>query len=266
MYFILTCHLITAEFSTHFSGKPCLSQPNIRTKRNANGQTNMHSLKIVATSILLAGCISESYAESKFYAGLEHRHDSINGNLSAGLNAEILNGDTIHTQHYESSEIQPKSYNSWGIYLGYEFRPNVSVEAGYSQSNNQKKYFDDPNVGLSHGIGEVQLKHLSIDLLGKYNLKKYDKISLIGSLGISSREVDSYVQYETGGGCINEMNCNANVTNKDSDSSTNTRLQYGVGFQYSLGKSASTRLMLKQRINDPAESSYALSLGAQYHF
>ncbi|AWF79476.1 hypothetical protein BTJ40_00765 [Microbulbifer sp. A4B17] len=226
----------------------------------------MNLLKLMTTSILLVGTISESYATSSFYVGLEHRYDSIDGNLTTSINTVTLAGDMRYSQQYQSSEILATSYGSWGAYLGYEFYPGFSIEAGYSQSKNEKEYFTNSTIGLLDGVSEAQLKHLRIDLLGKYTFKNYNNLSLIGNLGVISREAESQVQYETEGGCINEVSCNPNVITKDSDSNRSTRPQYGVGLQYNLSKNTSTRFMIKGILNDPADSSYSASLGAQYHF
>ncbi|BBM01147.1 porin [Microbulbifer sp. GL-2] len=226
----------------------------------------MNLLKLMTASILLVGTASESYANSNFYVGLEHRYDSIDGNLTPSINAVTLSGDMKFSQQYQSSEILATSYSSWGAYLGYEFHPNFSIEAGYSQSEDEKEHFSDSAIGLLDGVSEAQLKYLRIDFLGRYTFKNYNNLSLIGSLGVISREVEAHVQYETGGGCINEVSCNPNLITKDSDSARSTRPQYGVGLQYNLSKNTSTRFMIKGLLNDPADSSHSASLGAQYHF
>ena len=229
----------------------------------------MYLLKIMAISIILTGITSKSYADSKVYVGAEYLYNSIKGNLTDDINVETLAGDIRFSHQYESSEIQSRSYNSGGIYLGYEFYPNFFIEAGYAESRHENKYFDNRNFGLLNGFSKVRLKQYRIELLSKYTFKKYNKISLIGSVGVISRKVDSYVEYETGGGCIDPTNCNPNVIKKDNDSSTRTRAHYGVGFLYDLSKNVSTRIMVKSLLNDfPYHSGapYSVSLGAQYYF
>jgi len=229
----------------------------------------MNLLKIMALSILFTGIISKSYADSNFYVGTEYLHESIKENLTDDIEVSTLSDDMVFANRYESSEILPNSYNSVGIYLGYEFYPNFFIEAGYAKSRQKQGYFNDLGTGLLNGISEAKLKHYRIALLTKYTFPKYNKMSLIGSLGVMSRKAVYDVEYETGGGCIPDASCNPNVTKKDSDSRTRYRVQYGIGFQYDIDKNISTRLMVKSILNSSSDKSglpYSVSLGAHYNF
>ena len=222
-------------------------------------------LKTIIISIFFTSLISKAYASSDFYLGTEYLYDEINVNKIDDIVAGYF------PLNIQLSDTSKNSYKSGGVYIGYKFHSNLSIEVGYAQSKTEKKHFEEQGALLFDGVSKISLKSYRIELLGEYPFQSLSKFSLLGSIGVVFKEADMDVEFKELIVCTAQVGANCPpfiVTNID-EVNQSTRMQYGIGAQYKFSNNISTRFIVKSALTSFSFSSgtpYSLNLGVQYHF
>lgn len=115
---------------------------------------------------------------------------------------------------------------------GYQFTPNLGVEANYGILASAKVTW----VGFS---GEIKPRSLQVSIIGKFPVD--DAVSVIGKLGIARNSADF------------------SATGAASQSTTSTNLAYGIGVQYDFSKGLGVRGQYESlgEISDPPTANPA---------
>ena len=139
---------------------------------------------------------------------------------------------------------------------GYQFTPNVGIEANYGKLGSYKVSGTDFSAGFPIvASGEAKLATLQIAATGTFPVS--DSFSLIGKLGIARTTADMSVTASGGG-----------ITLSDSESVTSTKLAYGIGAQYNLSKSVGVRAQYEDlgEVGDGHIKLSLLSAGIVFQF
>jgi OOP family OmpA-OmpF porin len=116
--------------------------------------------------------------------------------------------------------------NSFGIFAGYKFTPNIAVEAGYRKMGEFRVY----------GV-PVDMNQTAISLLASAPVA--DKLSVYGRLGYNRLEAEAYGHKAHDNGSL-----------------------YGIGVSYAFTKEVAARIEWQR----PSSDSQNLSVGVAYSF
>lgn len=140
-------------------------------------------------------------------------HALVGAALLAGATAHaegIVVGGSLGQSHYKGDDIggasTDRSATGFKLYGGYEFTPNLSLEAGYADLGKFKS-----------SAGDVKANALYADIVGTVPIAQ--GFSALGRLGLASGKLDSSLQ----------------------GSDRGTGIKLGAGLQYELDKNLGIR-------------------------
>lgn len=144
-----------------------------------------------------------------------------------------------------SSRDKPTGFK---IYGGWEFTPNLAVEAGYADFGSAKT-----NFSTAAGVGSVEADLSSFYLAGRGTVPINDKFSAFGKLGLARNKSSM-----SGSGMGAQF----------SGSTNKTGLYAGVGLAYQINKSAAVTLEYESfgKFDNNGGKGNTLSLGARFSF
>ncbi len=184
-------------------------------------------LNHVALCVLLLTATANAHAQ--FFVG-----------VSAGQSKAALSGGDLSSQlldlGFSSSAVSlGDKTTGYGLKLGYQFTPNIAVEANYIDlSKYSYQAAIQPTGGLNSGLySAFKAKGFGLDLVGA--LPIFDRFSLLGRAGIQRVKADGAF---SGPGSIDLVSYGA------SQSSTSGRLAFGV--QYAMSKDLGLRLEVER--------------------
>ena len=114
---------------------------------------------------------------------------------------------------------------------GYQFTPNVGVEANYGILGSGKASGSETVGGVTYTDSiEAKFTTLQIAAIGTFPVA--NSFSLLGNLGIARTTQDLNWAYTAG-----------SLSESGSDSKTDTNLAYGIGAQFDISKTIGVRAM-----------------------
>ena len=190
------------------------------------------------------------------------------GQTFANIPEQTVNGidSALSAANGASFSVVDKDKHSAGakFFVGYTFNPYFAAEGGYAALGKSSVTMDFRNgAPLSASVGNFNMKYrmtaFFIDAVG--SLPVYEKLSLIGRVGVSYNRVNADFRGEP----ITFI-----VTNNDK-SETKVREKFGAGVGYSLNSKFSVRGEWERyRMPDPfSDEQYKVdtaTLSLLYHF
>lgn len=233
---------------TSFHGPFNLTHPTMPTKKFASVNR-----KLSLVAIAVAGAFSGSLVSAQQVLG-----PYVGGNIgqtkadfsSNSINNRLIGqGLTINSRTFDNRD------TGYKLFGGYQFHPNLAVEAGYFDLGSFSYGFNTTPLGSFSG--NTKVKGLNLDLVGTLPIS--DRFSVFGRAGAAYAQTRS-----------NFINTGAVAFNNSSTRNNDTNLKIGIGLQYAITEALSLRAELERyRINDPVRNRGYVdmaSLGLIYRF
>lgn len=154
------------------------------------------------------------------------------------------------------SNLIEENYVYANPYVGYQFHPNVGVEAGYFVTTNESKHSDSGAWGLDAGTSvetELQFQGANLDLVG--TLPVHDRIDLIGSVGAIYLNSDLSVSATQG-------TSSASL----STSADDTYFRGGLGAKFKLTDNLKARATAHYIADSDVDNAWTYGAGLEYNF
>ena len=153
-------------------------------------------------------------------------------------------------------DIYRDHYNGGSLFIGYNFKLPISVEAGYFKSESRKGRLNGARGDIISATSGVSFQSYRFDMLAHFSRPYLGKLNLIGSVGIVLQKLKASAGYLQTVYCIDWDPCSprpgVEKTKRD-----DMRIQLGAGASYKFNKHLLLRGMFRFI---PAGFSYSTNI------